>query len=406
MALDNFSVLWNHKPFMRFWCARLFGVSANQMMLVVLSWQMYELTGSAWELGLVGLCQFLPALLLTIPAGYVIDHHHRARIFAYCLLVQLFIVGTLLISTHFGWINHLIILILSVLLGAVRAFQMPAQQAITPVLVPPHLLSKATAFSTTGMQSATIGAPAIGGLLYGLGADVVYGVCLILLLYGSLLAFGVRYQHQVRATALSWFSALDGFRFIWNNKTVLGAVTLDLFAVLFGGAVALLPIFAKEILHVGPWGVGFLRAAPALGAVMMSIALTYWPLKRQAGKKLIYAVVVYGLATIVFGVSTSFILSFIALTISGAADSVSVIIRLSLVQFETPDDMRGRVSAVNSIFIGASNQLGEFESGLSAVVLGPVGSVLLGGIGTLLIAMSWMKIFPSLIQRDALQKPS
>ncbi len=406
MALDNFSVLWNHKPFIRFWFARLFGVSANQIMLVVLSWQMYELTGSAWELGLVGLCQFLPALLLTIPAGYVIDHHHRARVFAYCLLVQLFIVSTLLISTHFGWVNHSIILILSVLLGAVRAFQMPAQQAITPVLVPPHLLSKATAFSATGIQSATIGAPAIGGLLYGLGADVVYGVCLILLLYGSLLAFGVRYHHQVRTTVLSWFSALDGFRFIWHNKTVLGAVTLDLFAVLLGGAVALLPIFAKEILHVGPWGVGFLRAAPALGALMMSIALTYWPLKRQAGKKLMCAVVVYGLATIVFGISTNFILSFIALTISGAADSVSVIIRLSLVQFETPDDMRGRVSAVNSIFIGASNQLGEFESGLSAVVLGPVGSVLLGGIGTLLIAMSWMKIFPSLIQRDALQKPS
>lgn len=401
----SFSDLLQQTSFMRMWSARLLGTAGTQMLMVAVGWQMYDLTGSAWDLGLVGLYQFLPALLLTLVAGHVADQFHRARIVASCLLMQMAVGLVLLLSTHEAWVSRGLLLGLSVVLGMGRAFQMPAQQALTPMLVPPAMLPRAMAFSSAGTQAAIIGGPALGGLIFVAGASAVYAVCVALFALGSLLVFLVRYQRVVAARApVTLDTVLAGVRFIWAQKPVLGAVSLDLFAVLLGGAVALLPIFAKDILHVGPWGLGLLRSAPAVGALTMSVALTRWPIERRVGRTLLSAVGVFGLCMVVFGLSTSLWLSMVVLAISGAADMVSVVIRQTLVQLETPDEMRGRVSAVNSIFIGASNQLGEFESGVTAALLGPVGSVVLGGVGTLAVALLWIRLFPSLARRDSLTR--
>ena len=401
----SFSDLLQQTSFMRMWSARLFGTAGTQMLMVAVGWQMYDLTGSAWDLGLVGLYQFLPALLLTLVAGHVADQYHRTRIVACCLLLQMSVGAVLLLSTHEAWVSRSLLLGLSVVLGMARAFQMPAQQALTPLLVPPAMLPRAMAFSSAGTQAAIIGGPALGGLIFVAGASAVYAVCVGLFAAGSLLVFLVRYPRVVAARApVTVDTLLAGVRFIWGRKPVLGAVSLDLFAVLLGGAVALLPIFAKDILHVGPWGLGLLRSAPAVGALTMSVALTRWPIERRVGRTLLAAVGVFGLCMVVFGLSTSLWLSMAVLAISGAADMVSVVIRQTLVQLETPDEMRGRVSAVNSIFIGASNQLGEFESGVTAALLGPVGSVVLGGVGTLAVALLWIRLFPSLARRDSLTR--
>ena len=399
----SFSDLLQQKSFTRMWCARLLGTGGMQMLMVAVGWQMYELTGSAWDLGLVGLYQFAPALLLMLVAGHVADRVHRGRIVAACLLLQMGVAVVLVLSTHEGWVSRSVLLGLSVVLGMARAFQMPAQQALTPLLVPPAMLPRAMAFSSAGTQAAIIGGPALGGLIFVAGAGAVYASCAALFAAGSVLVFLVRYDHVSAPRApVTLDTLLAGVRFIWERKPVLGAVSLDLFAVLLGGAVALLPMFAKDILHVGPWGLGLLRSAPAAGALVMSVVLTRWPVERRVGHKLLAAVALFGLCMVVFGLSTSLWLSLAALAISGGADMVSVVIRQTLVQLETPDPMRGRVSAVNSIFIGASNQLGEFESGATAALLGPVGSAVLGGVGTLLVAAFWFKLFPSLAQRDRL----
>ena len=399
----SFSDLLQQKSFIRMWCARLLGTGGMQMLMVAVGWQMYELTGSAWDLGLVGLYQFAPALLLMLVAGHVADRVHRGRIVAACLLLQMGVAVVLVLSTHEGWVSRSVLLGLSVVLGMARAFQMPAQQALTPLLVPPAMLPRAMAFSSAGTQAAIIGGPALGGLIFVAGAGAVYASCAALFAAGSVLVFLVRYVHVSAPHApVTLDTLLAGVRFIWERKPVLGAVSLDLFAVLLGGAVALLPMFAKDILHVGPWGLGLLRSAPAAGALVMSVVLTRWPVERRVGRTLLWAVAVFGACMVVFGLSTSLWLSLAVLAISGGADMVSVVIRQTLVQLETPDAMRGRVSAVNSIFIGASNQLGEFESGATAALLGPVGSVVLGGIGTLLVALWWTRLFPSLAQRDRL----
>lgn len=392
--------LFRHQHFIRFWWARLVGVTGNQMLMLALAWHMYDITGSAWDLGLVGLFQFVPALLLTLPAGHLADHGHRGRIFAGCMLAQALAALLLVAATLGGFASRELILLISVVLGAARAFQMPVQQALTPLLVPPELLQRALALSASGMQMAIIGGPALGGVLYVAGAVVVYGCCAGLLATAGVLALWVRYRHSPSTKAATWRMVLAGLHFVWQRKVLLGAISLDLFAVLLGGATALLPIYARDILHVGPVGLGLLRSAPALGALLMSLVLTRWPLQRRVGHWLLASVAVFGLATLVFGVSTSLWLSIAMLTMAGAADSISVVIRMTLVQLETPDELRGRVSAVNSIFIGASNQLGEFESGATAAWLGPVGSVLLGGLGTMLVALAWMRLFPTLARRD------
>ena len=390
---------------MRFWSARLVSGMGNQMLMVAIGWQMYTLTGSAWDLGLVGLCQFLPALVLTLPAGHVADRGHRGRILALSMTAQAVIALLMMAAALEHWAGSELLLILSVALGTAKAFQNPAQQALVPQLVPPLLLSRALAFSSMGNQFAVIGGPALGGFIYVTGAEIVYGVCAALFALAGALFVSVRHPHVPPPDEpVSLATVLAGVTFIWHRKQILGAISLDLFAVLLGGAVALLPIYAKDVLHVGSWGLGLLRGAPAVGALILSIALTRWPIERHAGRTMFAAVAVYGVATLVFGISTVFTLSLVALVISGAADMVSVVIRQSLVQLDTPNEMRGRVSAVNSIFIGASNQLGEFESGATAAVLGPVGSVVLGGVGTLLVAGLWMKWFPALARRDHLQE--
>jgi MFS family permease len=295
-----------------------------------------------------------------------------------------------------------LLLALAVVLGTAKAFQMPAQQALAPLLVPVALLPRAMAFSAAGMQLAIIAGPAIGGLLYVMGATTVYATCTLLFAVAATLLLRVKHASPPPRERATWQTLLAGVSYVRSNPVVLGAISLDLFAVLLGGATALLPMFAKDLLHVGPWGLGLLRGAPAIGALAMSLALTRWPIARRAGPRMLWAVAVYGTATAVFGVSTSFALSMLALAVTGAADMVSIVVRQSLVQLETPDAMRGRVSAVNSVFIGASNQLGEFESGATAALLGPVGSVVLGGAGSIAVALLWWRWFPALARRDQL----
>jgi MFS family permease len=402
-----------YPSYLRFWLARVSGTAAQQMTMVALGWQMYDLTGSALDLGWVGLAQFAPALVLALPAGHLIDRHPRHVIVALCQATQALVALTLALASIDGfpgfggfgsvggWISRDVILLLSVVLGAVRAFQMPAQQALTPQLVPPHLLARAVAFNAAGIQGAIIAGPAAGGFVYALGAGAVYAASAALTLMGSVLLATLRVAPRTMSTEPATLSSMfAGLRFVWQRKSVLGAVSLDLFAVLLGGATALLPIFARDILHAGPVGLGFLRAAPAVGALAMSIVLSRWPIERRVGRLMFAAVAVYGAATIVFGLSTHVVLSIAALAVAGAADMISIVIRQTLVQLDTPDAMRGRVSSVNSIFIGASNQLGEFESGLTAAWFGAVASVVLGGAGTLAVVGLWMRWFPELAARQ------
>jgi len=414
--------LRDQHDYLRLLAARVTGGAATQMLMVALAWQMYELTSSAWDLGLVGLAQFLPALLLTLPAGLLVDRHDRRRLIALALGLQALVAASLALASVQGWVGPQMILVLSVLLGMARALQMPAQQALMPTLVPPLLLPHAVAAGSSTMQAAVIGGPALGGVLYALGpwvagrhgqgnaaanwgAAMVYGPALLMLLVaiGCVMTIRQRSTHQGLRPAPGAAELTAGIRFIWQRPVMLGAISLDLFAVLLGGATALLPIFARDILHTGPEGLGLLRSSPALGAVIVGLWLARVPVASRAGRWLLGAVAVFGVSMIAFALSTSFWFAFAALAVSGAADMISVVIRQSLVHLETPDAMRGRVGAVNSVFIGASNQLGEFESGATAALLGPVGSVLLGGVGTLVVVGLWWKLFPALAQRDRLQ---
>ena len=393
--------------FMRMWWGRLAGTMAAQMLMVALGWQMYDTTGSAWDLGLVGLAQFMPALLLSLVAGTVIDRSNRGHVLAACLVLQAGVAATLAAGTVGGGVGRETNLAVSLLLGVARAFQQPAQQAVVPALVPAAVLPRALAFSSGAIQAAIIAGPAVGGFVYVAGAAAVYGLCAALFLLGGALVLSIRgLARPPSKEPVNMATLLAGFRFIAQRPVILGAISLDLFAVLLGGATALLPIYARDILHTGPWGLGLLRGAPAGGALLVSLLLSRWPIRSRVGRRMFAAVAVYGVATLVFGVSTVFPLSFVALMVAGAADMVSVVVRQSLVQLDTPDDMRGRVAAVNSVFIGASNQLGEFESGATAAWLGPVGSVVLGGVGTLLVVAVWMRLFPALREREHLVAPS
>jgi len=383
---------------------RLLGAAANQMLLVALAWQMYDITSSAFDLGLVGLLQFVPGLLMMVPAGHLVDRVDRRGVLAASLLLQGVVAGALGAGTLGGWVDRSLILALSVALGAARALQAPAQQAIVPSLVPPEQLAKAMAMSTAMTKIAVIGGPALGGFVYAMGAAVVYGACTALLAFSLVTVASIRKAAPRKSREpVSWESLFAGFVFIRHHKLVLGVISLDLFAVLLGGATALLPIFAKDILHTGPWGLGLLRAAPAAGGLLTAALLARFPLERNVGRRMFAAVAVYGAAILVFSFSHSFTLSLAVLAVSGAADMVSVVIRQTLVQLDTPDEMRGRVSAVNSTFISASNQLGEFRAGTVAAWLGPVGSVVMGGLGTLAIVALWMRLFPGLARRDRLR---
>ena len=395
--------LFRHASFVRFSFSRIAAVAGTQMLMLAVGWHMYELTGRAWDLGLVGLFQFAPALIMTLAAGHFADRFDRARLVALCLCVQTVTALFLTVATMTNATTRDLLLAVSVVLGGIRPFQMSAQQALVPMLVPRSLLARATAISSAGTQAAVIGGPAIGGLIFAAGVNVVYVTCAALFLVGSALCMSVRYERvPVAREPVTADTLLAGARFILSNRLLLGAVSLDLFAVLLGGATALLPIFAKEILQVGPDGLGLLRSAPAAGALVVGVTLANHPLTHGVGKKLLVAVAVYGACILAFGLSKTYFISLAALAIAGGADMVSVVIRQTLVQLETPDHLRGRVAAVNTLFIGASNQLGEFESGITAAAFGPIGSVVMGGVGTICISLVWSQVFKPLADRETL----
>ena len=373
------------------------------MLSVAVGWRVYELTGSAFDLGLVGLAQFLPVVLLTLLVGHVADRYDRRRIVAICQVAEAVAGLILAVGAATGALPVAGIFAVVALVGAARAFESPTLSALMPGLVGEARLQQASAWSASANQTATIVGPAAGGLLYALGAAVPFALAAFLFLAASVLVSLIQLERALAPReAPTLRSVFSGIIFIWENPAMLGAISLDLFAVLFGGATALLPIYARDILHTGSWGLGILRAAPAVGALTMSVLLARRPLKRHAGRLMFGAVVVFGLATTVFALSRSLPLSLAALVMLGAADVVSVVIRFSLVQMRTPDAMRGRVSAVNMLFVGTSNQLGEFESGATAALLGTVPATLLGGLGTIAVALLWMRWFPSLRKVDQL----
>jgi len=389
--------------FRRFWLSRAASTVSGQMLMVALGWQMYALTGSAWDLGLVGLAQFVPALVLALPAGHLVDRHDRRRVLLAVLLVHVAAAALWAWASHRQVVSREGLLALSVVLGSVRAFQMPASQALLPQLVAMTDLPRALALSAVALQGAIIAGPAIGGWLYAAGAEVVYALAASGFAIAAVAVMGLKPRPVAGSREpLSLRSLLSGLTFIRRRPVVLGAISLDLFAVLLGGATALLPVYARDILHAGPMELGWLRSAPAIGALAMSLTLARWTIERHAGRWLLGSVAVFGLSMIAFGLSRQVAWSIAALVVSGAADMVSVVIRQTLVQLETPDAMRGRVSAVNSVFIGASNQLGEFESGATAAWFGAVASVVSGGVGTLVVVLLWAALFPSLARRDHL----
>jgi len=393
-----------HKPFASFLFARVSTSLAFQIQGVAVGWQIYALTGSAFYLGLVGLAQFLPMFLLTLVAGHIADRYDRRMIARSCQIVEGLAAGALALCTFAGWQSKESILALIFVVGAARAFEIPTMQALVPGLVPDFLLTRAFAWSSSAFQTANIAGPALGGILYGAGPTAAYGTACALFFVASSFIGLIRIErapsNPEQAVVRSLFA---GIAFIRSRPAILGAISLDLFAVLLGGATALLPIYARDILVTGPWGLGLLRSAPAVGALAMSVFLTRHPPERRAGLTMFGAVATFGIATIVFAVSTSFLLSLGVLVVLGAADVISVVIRHSLVQIGTPDEMRGRVSAVNSIFIGTSNQLGEFESGVTAALFGVVPAVVIGGAGTIVVVMLWMVLFPQLLRVDSLK---
>jgi len=393
-----------HRPFAFFWLARGFTSIAFQIQGVAVGWQVYALTGSPFYLGLVGLAQFLPMFLLTLAVGHVADRYDRRMIVRLCQIIEGLAAAALAFGSFSGWQSKESILGVVFIAGAARAFEAPTLQALVPGLVPTLLIPRAMAWSASAHQTATILGPAIGGLLYTAGPTAAYATATVLFLTASLLIALIRIERPPpNREPVSLQSLFAGIVFIRNQPVVLGAISLDLFAVLLGGATALLPVYARDILVAGPWGLGLLRSAPAVGALAMSIFLARKMIEHRIGWVMFVAVVVFGVATIVFAISTSFVLSLGALVVLGAADVISVVIRSSLVQIKTPDEMRGRVSAVNSMFIGTSNQLGEFESGLTAALFGVVPAVLMGGIGTIVVVILWMRLFPQLLRIDSLK---
>ncbi|WP_220138824.1 MFS transporter [Paenibacillus anseongensis] len=390
-----------------YWVSRMLSSIAFQMLSVAIGWQMYELTHDAFSLGLVGLAQFLPMVLLTLVVGHFADRYDRRYIVFLCQIVE-GVIALLLLSgslTNSLGQNH--ILVMAAILGACRAFEGPSSSALLPQLVPKEFLQQAISWNTSVGQLSQILGPSMGGLLYWAGSSFVYTAASLALLTAGILTFFIRSTPIVRKSEpVSLRSLFSGIMFVYRQPIILGTISLDLFAVLLGGATALLPIFSQDILHTGPWGLGLMRTAPAIGALLMSIVLVYYPLKKAVGYILFAALAVFGLATMLFAVSSHLFISLVALFFIGASDVISVIIRSSLVQLQTPDEMRGRVNAVNSLFIGTSNQLGEFESGTLAGFIGAVPAVFVGGLGTLAIAGLWMYLFPSLRKMRTLSEQS
>jgi len=396
-------VAFQYPGFRYFMMARFLITASSEMQSVAIGWQGYNLTHRARDLGLVGLTQFLPGILLFLLAGHTADRLPRLRILQTCYaafsLVSLLLLNLTLRGLHSVWPVYAVLL----LNGVIRAFNMPTGQAFLPQLVKPADFPNAVAWSSSIFQAALITGPLLGGLLYGLsGTPVpVYGGAAVSYILGLTLISRIRVQVPQRPRGVASPGAvLEGLRFIWREKLILGAISLDLFAVLLGGAVALLPIYAKDILHAGTTGLGILRAAPGVGAIAMAVLVAYRPIARRAGATMLGCVFGFGLCTIAFGLSRNLALSLLALILLGAFDMVSVIIRHTVIQLGTPDAMRGRVSSVNMVFIGASNEVGQFESGITAEWFGTVPAVVFGGIGTLLVVLTWAWLFPALRHVD------
>jgi MFS family permease len=392
--------------FLRYFFGQAFAQHAYQMLVVAVGWQIYDLTNSALSLGLIGLVQFVPQLLLALAAGHVADRYDRRRIAMVCMLVQGSMAAVLAAGSIGGWISSEIIYACALMLGASRTFQSPAMQSMLPSLVERVVFPAAINYTTALRNFASIAGPALGGGIYLFGAGTVYTTCTVLYVLGGVLVVTLRMPREARgrepATLQSVFA---GITYIRSKPDILGAISMDLFAVLLGGVTALLPIYARDILLTGPEGLGLLRAAPAVGALLMTAYLARMPLNRKVGHSMYAGVAVFGVATIVFALSESMTLSLIALMVLGAGDMISVVVRSSLVQLETPDNMRGRVSAVNSIFLGTSGQLGQFQTGAVAALVGAVPAAVIGGIGTLVVVALWMRLFPSLYNRDTLTAP-
>lgn len=389
--------------FRSFLGSRFLSTLALQMVGVAVGWQVYDLTGDPLHLGLVGLVQFLPAFACALPAGQVADRFDRRRVLLFCLLVETSCLLALLALSLVPSPPLEALLAVLAVMGATRAFMQPASQSLVPHLVPRELFPRAVAWASSSHQTAVIAGPALGGMLYAFGVTVVYAAAAAMTALAAVAIARLRTRLVVHGGIQPGLEGLlAGVRFIWGRKDILGAISLDLFAVLLGGATALLPIYARDILHVGPSGLGVLRSAPAVGAALMALWLAHRPMERAAGARMFWAVAVFGLATITFGLSSDFWLSLAALAVLGASDMVSVVVRQTLVQARTPDEMRGRVSAVNFVFFGASNELGEFESGITAALFGIVPAVVIGGLGTLAVAALWAWRFPALRRVDRL----
>jgi MFS family permease len=406
---DSNGAVYRHRDFFSFISGRFLSTVAMQVQSVAIGWQIYDIERTPLALGLVGLCQFAPMFLLTLPAGEISDRFDQRRVMGLAQAVQAVCSGLFLLISLVAPRNALLFYGVLVLFGAARGFSGPAGSSLIAFLVPPERLARSLALSSSAFTTAVIAGPALGGFLYVFGPIPTYSVCLAgFLVSAALMAtLGGRRVDRSAAHQMSRLErVIEGVRFVRERPVVMGAISLDLFAVLLGGAVALLPVFARDILHVGPVGLGVLRSAPAVGAALTAFALARWPIERKTGARMFLAVAVFGIATIVFGLSRDFYLSLAALFMTGASDMISVFIRSALVQYATPDAMRGRVSAVNMLFIGASNELGEFESGITAAWWGTIPAVIVGGIGTLIVVASWMKLFPPLRTVDRLKDVS
>ena len=402
--------LLKERDYLLFWGSRWCGGFAAQIESVALGWQMYALARrtlgvqeSAFLVGMIGLAAFIPVFLLTLPAGEAADRYDRRKVVLACLAGEMVSALILTVTAWRGIATPAMLLGVAMLFGATRAFFAPANTAIGPMLVPRELLPRSIAWNSLAWQTASIAGPAVGGLLVAISPAHAFVTALILYATSALCTSMIRKSTKPQTQPGSrWALIKEGLVYVWREKIVFGAISLDLFAVLLGGATALLPVFARDVLHVGAQGFGVLRAGPALGATVIALWLAAHPLRKKAGAYMFGGVALFGLATCVFAVSKTLWLSVAALAVLGGADMLSVYVRQTLIQLVTPDPMRGRVAAVSFVFIGASNELGEFESGVVARFLGPIGAALFGGIGALGVTGLWAWMFPALRKADRL----
>jgi MFS family permease len=396
--------LFGHQPFLLYFWARSFSEFSQQIATVAVGWQIYALTHSAFALGMVGLVQFIPSALLVFVAGHAADRYDRQRVVQLCQIVEGLTAAFLAWGNLAGWLNVPEIFAALAVFGTATAFESPASAALLPGVTHDGMLQKGTALSSAGFQAAVISGPALGGLAYAVAPAVPYAVMAAFWLLAGMLNGAIRLDRPVTAKDPPTLAdVFAGVGFVRHSPAILGTISLDLFAVLLGGATALMPIYARDILHTGPWGLGVLRAAPAVGALLMTVVLARHAIHRRVGIRMFQAVIIFGLTTVVFALSHRIWLSLLALVMMGAADMVSVVIRVSLVQLGTPDEMRGRVGAVNYLFVNASNQLGQFESGITAALFGAMPAAVLGGLGTIAVALLWMKLFPTLRSVERLE---